>query len=437
MNVAGAKLGAVVMMAISLLLARCTGSVSSSATGTRTSAAVHITARTQVRVTPIVSVASPRAPHPSVSAGVTWSVVPSINPRPASTSNTLSSVSCVSATSCMAVGETDYKSGAVVNLAESWRRSFYLVKVLQPGPSVALGNVSCVSSDSCFVFGLTANAITAFANWRNARVTKWSLLPGGNNIDLRALSCPAATRCVAVGFGGQGTLRKTLVESWSGKRWSVARSPNRRPSHDYDDLNSVSCASPRFCVAVGTYGLQIRTRLSSSKTLVEMWNGTRWSVVPSRNAGLPSDFDFLNSVACYSPTFCIAVGSYANYGGSIERTLVEHWNGRAWSIMRSPNRGGVYGAEDELNGVACSSPHQCVAVGDYQTGPGDQFQETLVESWSGARWTLDTSAVGGSPSDASLVSVSCATGASCVAVGHIRAGLSQPYQTLVEMERAP
>lgn len=379
--------------------------------------------------------AKTRTSHRAVSSGVEWSVVPSINLGSASTSNTLSSVSCVSATSCMAVGETDYKSGAVVNLAESWRRSFYLVKVLQPGPSVALGNVSCVSSDSCFVLGLTANAITAFANWRNTSSTKWSLLPGGNNIDLVALSCPAATRCVAVGFGGQGTLRKTLVESWSGKRWSVVGTPNRGPSHDYDDLNSVSCASPRFCVAVGTYGLQIRTRLSSSKTLLEMWNGTRWSVVASRNAGPPSDFDSLNSVACYSPTFCIAVGSYANYGGAIERTLVEHWNGRAWSIMRSPNRGGVYGAEDELNGVACSSPHQCVAVGDYQTGPGDQFHETLVESWSGARWTLDTSAVGGSPSDASLVSVSCATAASCVAVGDIRAGLTEPYQTLVEMQR--
>jgi photosystem II stability/assembly factor-like uncharacterized protein len=52
MNVVVPKLGAVVMIAISLMLARCTGSVSSSATRTRTTAAVHITARTQARVTP-------------------------------------------------------------------------------------------------------------------------------------------------------------------------------------------------------------------------------------------------------------------------------------------------------------------------------------------------------------------------------------------------
>ena len=52
MNVVVPKLGAVVMMAISLMLARCTGSVSSSATATRTGTAIHITAQTQVRVTP-------------------------------------------------------------------------------------------------------------------------------------------------------------------------------------------------------------------------------------------------------------------------------------------------------------------------------------------------------------------------------------------------
>jgi photosystem II stability/assembly factor-like uncharacterized protein len=52
MNVAGAKLGAVVMMAISMMLARCTGAVSSSVTSTKTTTAIHVTALLQVRITP-------------------------------------------------------------------------------------------------------------------------------------------------------------------------------------------------------------------------------------------------------------------------------------------------------------------------------------------------------------------------------------------------
>jgi len=51
MNVFVPKLGAVVM-AISLMLARCTGSVSSSATSTRTTTAIHVTALPQARITP-------------------------------------------------------------------------------------------------------------------------------------------------------------------------------------------------------------------------------------------------------------------------------------------------------------------------------------------------------------------------------------------------
>ena len=50
-DVAGAKFGVVLVMAISMMLARCTGSVSSPAT-TRATAGIHVTARTQVRVTP-------------------------------------------------------------------------------------------------------------------------------------------------------------------------------------------------------------------------------------------------------------------------------------------------------------------------------------------------------------------------------------------------
>ena len=46
------KLGAVVMMAISLMLARCTGTASSRSTTTRTTAAIRATVQPQVRVTP-------------------------------------------------------------------------------------------------------------------------------------------------------------------------------------------------------------------------------------------------------------------------------------------------------------------------------------------------------------------------------------------------
>jgi hypothetical protein len=377
------------------------------------------------------------APHPGVSSGITWSMVPSVNPGPPTTMSTFSSLSCSGAGSCIAVGGSTYHSGLVANLAESWNgHALSLVPALEPGPSIDLSNVSCVASDLCRVLGFTANASVVFGTWRNRNSAKWSLIPGSSNVVIDSLSCPVTTFCTAVGFQKGGIERRTLVESWYGHRWSVVRSPNIGPSRDYYNLNGVSCTSRLFCVAVGTYGLQTGTKLVSSRTLIEIWNGARWTVASSPNRGPSTEFNYLNSVSCYSSDLCIAVGDYSDYGGVIERTLVEHWNGTAWSELSSPNRGGVYDA-NEFNGVSCPSREQCVAVGDYDTASGVQYRRPLVESWAGSRWALDAGASGGPSSDASLTSVSCATADSCAAVGYVRMEPSEPYQTLLERQATP
>jgi hypothetical protein len=94
----------------------------------------------------------------------------------------------------------------------------------------------------------------------------------------------------------------------------------------------VSCVSATACTAVGYY----ETRNFHDKTLVESWNGTRWSVVPS-----PSRRDsenILASVSCVSATACMAAGYYvANSGNGPQNTFIESWNGTRWAIVPSPN----------------------------------------------------------------------------------------------------
>jgi hypothetical protein len=55
-----------------------------------------------------------------------------------------------------------------------------------------------------------------------------------------------------------------------------------------------------------------------------------WSITPTPTLSSPES-NFLNAVFCLSATVCTAVG---NDGGA---TLVETWNGSAWSIVPSPN----------------------------------------------------------------------------------------------------
>ena len=59
-------------------------------------------------------------------------------------------------------------------------------------------------------------------------------------------------------------------------------------------------------------------------------------------------------------------------------TLVEHWDGSAWTIEPSPNPPAV-GAY--LTGVSCTTATACTAVGHYQNGLN--MDVTLVERYTG------------------------------------------------------
>lgn len=108
------------------------------------------------------------------------------------------------------------------------------------------------------------------------------------------------------------------------RTWSVV--PSASPRID-NQLNSVSCVSATMCMAVGYY----ETRNFYFKTLIESWNGTSWSVVPSLN----SRDSYLDGVSCVSATACTATGTY--YTNGLDKTLIESWNGTRWSTVPSPN----------------------------------------------------------------------------------------------------
>ena len=159
--------------------------------------------------------------------------------------------------------------------------------------------------------------------------------------------------------------------------WSVVPSPSRGTD---SVLEGVSCVSPMVCTAAGYYA----TSGGPGRTLVESWNGTSWSVVPSPNRGGSHGGSFLYDVSCVSATACTAAGTYihTSTSGGHNRTLIESWNGTSWSVVPSPSRG----TESFLDGVSCVSATACTAVGYYVTsgGPG----RTLVESWTApaGRW---------------------------------------------------
>jgi len=259
--------------------------------------------------------------------------------------------------------------------------------------------------------------MTLIESWNG---TRWTVVHSPNptpssDTFLSGVSCPAVNACTAVGFYYfSARVIKTLAESWNGTRWSIVPSPNGpHPGNEGNALQGVSCLSARACTAVGSTG---------HKTLIESWNGTMWSIVPSPSRMPGTLLNVLHGVSCVSATACTATGTVTGKG------LIESWNGTTWSIVPSPNAGG---ALINLAGVSCVSVRACTAVGDFFGGNG--VDKTLIESWNGTTWSVVPSpnAVHGAGAINVLGGVSCASAATCVAVGNYIKGNTS--KTLTEL----
>jgi hypothetical protein len=181
------------------------------------------------------------------------------------------------------------------------------------------------------------------------------------------VSCVSADACTAVGSTGTYHV-VTLIESWNGTRWSVAASPS--PSRSDNFLYGVSCVSATRCTATGEAGF---------KALAESWNGTRWSVEPSPSPSHGPRDNALGSVSCVSATACTAVGSLDSHNYDT-KTLIESWNGTRWSVAASPSPSSPI---SQLGSVSCISRTACTAAGDYENAKNDI--KTLIETGTASR----------------------------------------------------
>ena len=194
-----------------------------------------------------------------------------------------------------------------------------------------------------------------------------------------------------------------VIESWSAGTWQPFASADI-PGGTTVTLAGLSCtgAPVSHCMLAGYYGAQGQ----GSHTLAEQWSGTDWVVLRTPSPGAA---DGMFGVSCPSASFCMAVGTYVG-DGDVQRALAQTWNGHGWTL-RAPLSPGVQ--VSYLAGVDCTSASACVAVGSFDTALGQR--QALAERWNGSTWT-QLSAIDPELND-QLTAVSCATAASCMAVG--------------------
>jgi hypothetical protein len=162
-------------------------------------------------------------------------------------------------------------------------------------------------------------------------------------------------------------------------------------------LAGVSCRVGAACVAVGWSG----------STRTEKWTGSNWTAQPSPLAGR------LSAVSCATRTFCVAVGIGC---GSAE---AEWWNGERWRAMAAGDPAGA--TSTWLNGVSCTSPVACMAVG-LETPDYGRTLRAVAESWNGRRWISRPPPVPPGALFSDLDAVSCSSPDACTAVGSYHGG---------------
>jgi hypothetical protein len=272
----------------------------------------------------------------------------------------------------------------------------------------SLSAVSCVSVRYCVAVGIgpvdargTTGLISLIwngAKWRRAPMKAPSRTEPAV---LQSVSCKSAAYCVAVGASGTDPGERPIVQTWNGRTWTLALPP--KPADTLDSsLDGVSCAAVRACVAVGSAQTPSRNDLP----LVETLSGAKWTI---RGGALPRGLQggIVGSVSCPAVTYCVLAGQYDTTAAFAP--LFESWNGKAFARMRGSAPDDV-----EASGVSCVSARSCVAVDD--SVDMVTFDVTaLTEVWNGRAWSFASPFPNTIPTSV-LNAVSCAPGR-CLVVG--------------------
>jgi len=284
--------------------------------------------------------------------GTAWKVVPT--PSPDTDRNFIRAVAGASASDLWAVGETGSNSFILHWAGTAWTQA--------PSPSPGsdfndLSGVDAVSATDAWAvgqFSVGSGAMPLVLHWDGAQWVQAAAPAPGSDSVLAGVAAISAGNAWAVGSLSASSGPKTLIEHWNGTKWARVTSPNPAGQVSEITLDGVAATSASDVWAVGTYATA-----TEDKTLIEHWNGRIWKLVPSPN---PGAFSFLNSVAATSASNAWAVGTQII--STSEKTIIMRWNGSAWKQVPSPNPGQT----SELGGVAATSATSVWAVGDFSDG---------------------------------------------------------------------
>jgi hypothetical protein len=221
-----------------------------------------------------------------------------------------------------------------------------------PSPKLPLGSaltgVTAPATNNAWAVGSTGSSAVV-EHWDG---TSWSIVSSpaftGVTISNGAISADSATDVWAMGFLATSSATEQNVSlHWDGTSWSQIPVVHLR----FGGVVTVAALSPAGVWAVGTGpGVPTGGFSAHPTAVIEHWNGTSWTVVPSPNPN-PQGNNGLVAVAAVSASDVWAVGH------QLQGPFTERWNGKSWSIVATPAGVSFFG------GMAASSGGTVLAVG--------------------------------------------------------------------------
>ncbi|HKD90234.1 MAG TPA: Ig-like domain-containing protein [Streptosporangiaceae bacterium] len=262
-----------------------------------------------------------------------------------------------------------------------------------------------------------------------------------NPSNVRAVGCSTLGNCVAVGdYGSPATGATVLfVAAEVNGTWGNAQPLAGLPAVALDTaptLTNVSCGTPDFCTAVGTY---YDTDNIPHVFAVTETGGT-WgtpTVLAASGLGIVQSFGF-SGLSCPAAGECTLVGAYTLTGATPVPFTADESAG-SWGALQpladlaSLDQPSPLAVTGGLTSLSCGAPGDCTAGGSYQYGT---VQQPFIVSESSHTWgepepipgiaEVSSSGQGNNGRGNQVTSVSCPDASDCAVVGTFFPELNSP-----------
>jgi hypothetical protein len=317
-----------------------------------------------------------------------WTIVTA---PPIGQNGVLYSVTSTSDTDAWAVGHSNAQANGLLAqpVIDHWNGTAWS-QVTAPATGYSTNwpaAVSASSTSDAWIVGWSEPQRYSFVpmamHWKG---TAWSVVSFGGTIganvsgvaDISPTDAYAITSSATSGTIGYG---QDQLTHWNGTTWNEINIPV--PANDITTtLYAISADGPNDVWIPERAMVTVSPTSDDIKNYALHWNGSSWSLVPmpSETAGI---FDQFSSVTAISPSNVWVVGQVDNEttGNVVSTALIEHWNGTAWSRVPSP----ATSTGTVLTGVTYSSATDVWAVGTDSSGT------TLTLNWNGSAWSVVSS----------------------------------------------